>query len=499
MGGRRSYSRPDVLVWLTAHPGRAASPGAFGNVAIGLLLVTAATRVMEAGTRGSIIVASNLSREHVLTSLALNVAAGVALAVVIAVLAQPMVQRLRIAAAMPWCSRCSGLSVAIYAPAIVPLALLERRFQFKQRASVQAGATHHRVDRVGASPASWARACGRWSAPASVRGTARDPWLGGGAPDAAPRGMVAARERTWQRLSRHGAAGFMLFSLTDFVVFNADYLTVGSPHRRGPARSLFAGVLDGVCPGHAVLGTDRKRAVPGGCRPPTPRRSGGARSPGVRLTCLVLLPMLPVAIVLAPVVIPSVLGEKWQGMVLPFQILIVVGVAHAIVNVVGESLSGTGNIGLRARVNLVWMVGMIVALIALVEMYGMPGAALRAPLLYVPVAVAYGVWGMRLAEGRAAPAAARGAGRHRAGRAADGRHGGGWCGARRRRAARARVRLGRRLAGLSPRGVPTSRPPGRDALREARTFFTAGRRASPAPPSSARSQAPSRARSPGRC
>jgi hypothetical protein len=83
-------------------------------------------------------------------------------------------------------------------------------------------------------------------------------------------------------------------------------------------------------------------------------------------------------------------------MVVPFQILVVVGVAHAIVNVIGESLSGTGRIGFRARINVVWMAGMIGALVALVQVAGIRGAALAHLLLYLPVALAYGFWGMRL-------------------------------------------------------------------------------------------------------
>jgi O-antigen/teichoic acid export membrane protein len=101
-------------------------------------------------------------------------------------------------------------------------------------------------------------------------------------------------------------------------------------------------------------------------------------------------------VVLAPVVVPAVLGEKWAGMVTPLQILLVVGVAHAVVNVIGESLSGTGNIGFRARVNLVWMAGMLVGLVVLVQADGIRGAALAHLLLYAPVAIVYGVAGMRL-------------------------------------------------------------------------------------------------------
>jgi O-antigen/teichoic acid export membrane protein len=196
-------------------------------------------------------------------------------------------------------------------------------------------------------------------------------------------------------LARHGASGFMLFSLTDFVVFNADYLTVGhftNPEQLGLYSLAFTTAFAPVTQFSAQIGNVLFPAA-AASDPETIRRRTLA---GVRLTCLVLLPMIPVAIVLAPVVIPNVLGQKWAGMVVPFQILIVVGVAHAVVNVVGESLSGTGHITFRAVVNIVWMVGMIVALIALVQLDGIRGASLAHLVLYAPVALAYGIWGIRL-------------------------------------------------------------------------------------------------------
>jgi O-antigen/teichoic acid export membrane protein len=92
-------------------------------------------------------------------------------------------------------------------------------------------------------------------------------------------------------------------------------------------------------------------------------------------------------------VLPEHLGQRWAPMVVPFQILLVAGVGQALVSVIGESLSGTGNIGFRARVNVVWAIAMVAALIALVSADGIRGAALSHLLLYVPFAGVYAVWG----------------------------------------------------------------------------------------------------------
>src|SRR4051794_32106722 len=62
-------------------------PSAFGTVTVGLLLVTAAMRLMESGTRGSIIVAKDLTRGQVHSALAINTGSGLVLSATIAVAA----------------------------------------------------------------------------------------------------------------------------------------------------------------------------------------------------------------------------------------------------------------------------------------------------------------------------------------------------------------------------------------------------------------------------
>jgi O-antigen/teichoic acid export membrane protein len=372
-------------------------PQAFGMIALGLLLVTAATRLMEAGTRGAIIVAPTLTRRHLTTALARNVGVGLLLSAAIAVLAGPMVDRFA-SGGSALVLAVLGLSVALNAPSIVPLALLEKHFQFKRRASVQAAAT---ITASTLAVLAGLLGAGVWAlvvrqllfqALLALLG-----WL-------AARRLLPAHEENapalrWERLKRHGGVAFMLFSLTDFVVFNADYLTVGhftDARQLGLYSLAFTIAFAPMTQFSAQLGRVMFPAAASSDAETIRRRTVAA----VRLTCLVLFPLIPIAIVLAPVVFPAVLGERWSGMVVPFQILIVVGTAHAIVNIIGESLSGTGHIGFRAWLNVVWMLAMIPALIVLVRADGIRGAAFAHLLLYAPVAVAYGVWGMRLLGAR---------------------------------------------------------------------------------------------------
>jgi hypothetical protein len=96
-----------------------------------------------------------------------------------------------------------------------------------------------------------------------------------------------------------------------------------------------------------------------------------------------------------------VLGERWSQMVAPFQILLVAGVGHAILNCIGESLSGAGGIGFRARVHAVWAPATVAAVAVLVAVDGIRGAAIAHVALLVPLCAAYAARGVRLIELRA--------------------------------------------------------------------------------------------------
>src|SRR3954471_15847974 len=201
-------------------------PSAFGTVALGLLLVTAATRLMEAGTRGSIIIADRLTREQLRSCLEVNLIVGLALGGGIALLATP-VSELFAGGNGASALRALGLSVEFFAPAIVPLALLERQLEFKRRASVQAAAT---IIASVLAVVVGLLGGGVWAL--VVRQVMLQALLAVFGWAAAWKCMpsrvgTGGRLFRGERLARRGAGAFLLFSLTDFVVFNADFLTVG--------------------------------------------------------------------------------------------------------------------------------------------------------------------------------------------------------------------------------------------------------------------------------
>lgn len=115
----------------------------------------------------------------------------------------------------------------------------------------------------------------------------------------------------------------------------------------------------------------------------------------MRVLSLALLPLVVPALVLAPWILPLALGEQWTESVVVFQILFPVGVAHAVLNFVGEALGGSGKVKLHAQLLAVWTVVIVPALLVLVPAHGIRGAAVAHVLVLVPVAAGYLLLGAR--------------------------------------------------------------------------------------------------------
>ena len=378
------------LVFLVAQ----LSPGAYGTVAIALLLIDGGTRLTEAGTRGELVLARTITREDLRTAIVRNVAVGAGLSAAMAVLAGPVVQ-LFAEGGRPEVVRAMSPAIAVYALSIVPMALLARHLAFPRRAAVEAGTM------VPASLIAVAAAilgAGVWAlvlrqllyyvllaACAWVAARTLFPSR------SASTGEGEAEVRTEWGVRRP----FLLYGVALYVLFNLDNLIVGAFSDAKDLglyalafRIAFTPVLElshvfgmVVFPLAAVssLETARRRSVR-----------------AMRLAALVLLPGVPVVIVLAPHVVPAVFGSEWRGAVAPFQVLVVAGVAYTVLNMLGESLAGTGHMDFRARVGMASMVAMAGALLVLVPLAGIVGAAAAHLLVLVGVIVIYVARGMPL-------------------------------------------------------------------------------------------------------
>jgi O-antigen/teichoic acid export membrane protein len=99
--------------------------------------------------------------------------------------------------------------------------------------------------------------------------------------------------------------------------------------------------------------------------------------------------------VLAPKLLPALLGPEWKPMVFPFEILVVAGVAQALLAILREFLLGSGNVAFCVRVDGIWLLAMFAGLLLAVRLDGIRGAAITHLVLLVPVAVAYTTAGAR--------------------------------------------------------------------------------------------------------
>jgi O-antigen/teichoic acid export membrane protein len=185
----------------------------------------------------------------------------------------------------------------------------------------------------------------------------------------------------------------MVFGLANFVAFNADYLIVGHVANVTQVGLYSLAFTLAFAPLTRFAWPIGRVLLPAAAAAPGVEVVGRQTLYALRVIATLLLPMVPVAIVLAPWVLPGLLGERWEGMVVPFQLLLVAGVAHAVLNVLGESLAGTGHMAFRARVTLVYLVGMVATLVLLVNLDGIRGAAIAHILMFVPLATAFVVWG----------------------------------------------------------------------------------------------------------
>jgi len=376
-------------------------PSAFGSVATGMVLVNLAGLLVDSGTRGSIIAAPTLGRAEVRGAIALNLGAGLGAAVAIAALAGPIVSTFA-EGGDPGVIRALSVGVVLYAAGITPLALLQKHLRFRAFAGANvAAATLSSAAGIAAGLAGaevWALVVRQLASMALLTVFA---WF-------AARDLFPAREAGARvRLRQAGWIGFFMLALTDFVALNSDFLIVGNiDEATGLGLYALAFTL-AFAPLTQVSWQVGRVLFPAAAATGDLATVGRRTLVSVRLLALLLLPLAPPAVVLAPTVLPGLLGEEWKAMVAPFQILVVVGIGHALVGMIGESLSGTGQIGWRARVNAVWALAMVPALIVLVSEDGIRGAAWAHAALFVPFAVVYVVFGaarLGLTPGRLAAA-----------------------------------------------------------------------------------------------
>ena len=379
------------------------TPSAFGTVTAGLVLVTVATLLMGAGTSGSIVSTADIGPGEARRALLLNLANGAVLTVVIFLVAEPMTRNFA-RGGDPGVLRALSVSLLLYSFSVVPAALLQKRMRFKSYAfAMVAATTVSSVSAVGAAVLGagvWALVVRQILYHAILAGLtwwmARDLLVG----------LRGHRETEGRPVAaRQGGSSFFLLSAAYLVALNADYLVVGRLTDAARLGTYSLAFTLSFVPLRQFAWQVGSVFFAASAATSDPEHVGRQTIRALRMTALVLLPVVPPAITVAPWLLPGLLGEAWVDIVVPFQILLVVAVGHALLNVIGEFLAGTGYIGFRAWVSATWAVGMVGALLVGVSAYGIRGAAGAHAVVFIPLAAAYlfaGSRRLRLSAGQVA-------------------------------------------------------------------------------------------------
>jgi O-antigen/teichoic acid export membrane protein len=366
-------------------------PKDFGIIAVGTTVVGATTLLIESGTGGALIIARELDARSVRASVVRTGVAGLIFAAAFFVLAGPIANAFA-DGADPSPLRALAPTAALIGFFVVPNALLTKYLEFKRIAIVSMVAAA-----IASAAAILAAALGAevW---ALVTRLVIYQVLLTGLTWVAASGLFPKGDEKGVRAPRpEGATAFLLIAISNTVAWSFDTLVVGanvSTTQLGLYAFAFAlaflplrqisFVIGGVLLPAIAAARDREAI---------PRQALKA----LRMMALMLMPLVPVGVVLAPGVIPTVLGNEWKGMVTPFQILLVVGVGLGINNVLGEVYAGAGGETLyrRARTDLPWALITLVAIAVGVNLDGIDGAALAHIFSLAVLAFAYVFWAGR--------------------------------------------------------------------------------------------------------
>jgi O-antigen/teichoic acid export membrane protein len=300
-------------------------PDQFGRVAVTIVISELALALANQGAGSVLVQRKVLDRAHVQATAMLALIVGVALTLATLVLS-PMVATPLFGEETAHLFQLLSPAFMIAAIGIVPLAMLERRLDFRRISLIEVATV------LVASVSSVALAVLGLEAEAYVLGfvIGQVVWatllviLG---PTALPR---------WHRRELREIAGFGvpagLASVAMVGYGNVDYLILGA--RLSPAQVGFyyRAYTLGVQYEAKISDILARIAFPVYARTESADHMRAVRSRVVRINATVIYPILALFIALAPEVVPWLFGQQWEPAVLPAQILAVAGMARMINN-----------------------------------------------------------------------------------------------------------------------------------------------------------------------
>jgi O-antigen/teichoic acid export membrane protein len=366
---------------------RLVPPHDFGVIAVGVVIINMASMLLESGSGGPLIIARELDARSVRRTVIRLTTVGISLALLLMALAGPITDQFA-KGSNPAALQALAPIVAFISLWIVPNALLKKSLSFRRIAIIHVVAAG-----TAAIAAVVAALLGARLSALIIRLFVFHllltvlTWL------AAISAFPTENREVAPAARRPGAIAVLTIQVAMLIAWSGGTLVVAAstdPTQVGLYSIAFSLAFLPLTQVSWTIGTVLFPAVAAARDLETVRQQ---TLKALRLMTLLLLPLLPVAITLAPSLIPTVLGQKWNGAVVPFQILVVVGVGQGIANVLGEVFSGVGGetLNRRARIDLMWGAGTLAAIAAGVRLAGIQGAAMAYVFTFCGLAAAY-VW-----------------------------------------------------------------------------------------------------------
>lgn len=367
-------------------------PASFGTVAVGMAVVAIGVLIVDRGTWGAVVVERHLTRSDLAHSIRVCLATASVLAVLLAASAGMIVDRFATGGDVAAVA-VVALCLPLHGMAVVPTALLQRAMQFRRLACVTGIA--NAASALGAVALGLGE-CGIWAL------VGRQLILFGGiallslvlcvpAFRSQPVGDGAVRRSRRGRTERW----FFCFTITDSVNSSLDKLVIGMVGNASLVGLYSMANTIAMSPWRQFSSQIGQVLFAAAATEPETSNQRTVRS--VQLMSMLMVPLIPVAVLVAPAALPSILGPEWAPMVHTFQVLIVVGIGNAVVNCIAEPLTGIGFVAFRAKVVMAQCCATLLALMVLVPVAGILGAALAQLIVFIPYALLYFIAGGRRA------------------------------------------------------------------------------------------------------
>jgi O-antigen/teichoic acid export membrane protein len=314
---------------------RLISPAGFGAYAIAAIVQALAIGIQEQGVASALVQRPTITHAHLQVGGALALASGVVLAALTLLLAPLLMQPLFGDQTANLIALSAPLFV-LYAVGIVPYARMRRDLNFKRMSMIDMLNTFVRVS------VAVALAVSGMGAKALVFGA-----LAGATAQSlaafisAPAPFPRMHRREMRDLLGYGVSA-SLASITWVCFANCDYVIVGARIGAAQAGLYFRAYNLAIEYQSKISDLLTTVAFPVLARTSDPDELNELRRRMVRLLTLVVFPLLTLLAVGAPVLIPWLLGDAWQGAVVPTQILTLGGMATLLINATGVVLMSKG-------------------------------------------------------------------------------------------------------------------------------------------------------------